>query len=122
MSTAAFSSQWDTGNNRELGWTARLGDWKLRMRGPANTYLYDLSADPRERRDLDEDNPVALRAARIALGQFLGSPSLRHWATAAPSRRGRRPTARPRDERATMSPELCEQLRALGYLDIDECE
>ena len=122
VNSAAFSSQWDTGNNRELGWTARIGDWKLRMRGPANTYLNNLATDPRERRDLDEDNPVALRATRIALGQFLGSPSLRHWAAAAPARGGRRPSARPRDESATMSPELCEQLRALGYLDIEACE
>jgi len=120
VTSAAFSSQWDTGNSRELGWAARIGDWKLRMHGPGITYFYDVVADPTERRDLDETYPLALRAARIALGTFLGSSSLGRWAEAAPERERARPRAPARDENAAMTPELCEQLRALGYLDACE--
>jgi arylsulfatase A-like enzyme len=120
MTSAAFSSQWDTGNDRELSWTARVGDWKLRMRGPAISYLYNLSDDPREATDLDSRRPIALRAARIALGQFLGASSRRHWAAATPPRGRPRPGAPPRAEEAEMTPELCEQLRALGYMDACE--
>jgi arylsulfatase A-like enzyme len=116
--SAAFSSQWDTGNDWELGWTARVGDWKLRMRGPAVSYLHDLASDPREERDVDSRHPVALRAARIALGQFLGARSRRDWTAAAtvqPRPRGTAP--RPENEDAAMTPELCQQLHALGYMD-----
>lgn len=121
---AAFSSQWDTGNNRELGWTARIADWKLRMRGPAISYLYDLDNDPREQRDVDRRNPIALRAARIALGQFLGSGHGRNWAAgpaAAQQRPRRRRPTEPSESQAEMTPELCQQLRALGYM-ADDCD
>ncbi len=123
MGAAAFSSQWDTGNHRELSWTARLGDWKLRMRGPAISYLYDLSADAQEQSDVDRRYPIALRAARIALGQFLGAESRRHWSAAVAPRRRRpaAPATPPTAEDATMTPELCEQLQALGYFP-DGCQ
>ena len=116
---AAFSSQWDTGNHRELGWTARLNDWKLRMRGPAITYLYDLENDPGEQRDMDERHPIALRAARVALGQFLGASYQRSWA-APPATRRRPPRPQPEQNEAQMTPDLCAQLRALGYMDACE--
>jgi arylsulfatase A-like enzyme len=116
--SAGFSSKWDTENARETSWTARVGDWKLRMRGPANSYLYDLSRDAREQTDYDTENPIALRAARIALGQFLGAPNRRSWTSNAVA--GVAPTVQHEDEEAEMTPELCAQLRALGY--IVDCE
>ena len=115
---ASFSSQWDTGNNYELGWSARVGDWKLRMRGPGMSYLYDLSRDPRELSDLDTQRPIALRAARIALGQFLGAPSKKAWSAAAVRTQAQGPAAQTQD--AQMSPELCQQLLNLGY--VNACE
>lgn len=112
---ASFSSQWDTGNDRELGWAVRVGDWKLRMRGPAISYLYDLSRDPQEANDVDAQHPLALRAGRIALGQFLGAPSKKYWASSVVQASGQ--AAGHQAEEATMTPELCQQLQALGYID-----
>jgi arylsulfatase A-like enzyme len=123
ITSASFSSQWDTGNDWELAWTVRIADWKLRMRGPGISYLHDVAADPRERNDLDDRYPIALRAARIALGQFLGAPGARDWASAgaATAAQPRRPRRQPAaDEDAHMTPELCQQLRALGYMDACE--
>jgi arylsulfatase A-like enzyme len=112
---AAFSSAWDTGNSRETAWAARVGEWKLRMHGPANTYLYNLAADPQEQSDVDVESPIALRAARILLGQFLGAPNKGNWTAAAVAETTvARP--QPQAEEAEMTPELCAQLRALGYM------
>ncbi len=110
----SFSSKWDTGNNRETSWTARVGDWKLRMRGPATSYLYDLARDSGETHDYDEENPVALRAARIVLGQFLGAPNRGQWLAPVVAQQE---VSRLAEEEAQMTPELCEQLRGLGYMD-----
>lgn len=115
--SAGFASKWDTGNNRETSWSARVGDWKLRMRGPAVSYLYNLAEDPGEQRDFDEENPLALRAARIALGQFLGAPNKRNWLASAVGGVSVGSGGAPAEEEAEMTPELCQQLRALGYMD-----
>jgi hypothetical protein len=90
------------------------------MHGPANSFLYDLASDAAEGRDVDEAHPVALRALRIALGQFLGAPSRRDWTSASVERAPAR--ARPDAPQAEMTPEMCEQLRALGYLNVESCE
>ncbi len=116
--SAGFSSQWDTGNDRELAWTVRVGDWKLRMHGPAISYLYDLSRDAGETNDVDEASPIALRALRVVLGQFLGAPAKRSWAAAS----AERAAVRVESEQADMTPEMCEQLRALGYLNVESCQ
>jgi arylsulfatase A-like enzyme len=112
---ASFSSAWDTGNSRETAWSVRMGEWKLRMHGPANSYLYNLARDPREQQDFDTENPIALRATRIAMGQFLGAPAKGDWTAAALAETSiARP--QPQAEEAQMTPELCAQLRALGYM------
>ena len=115
----AFSSQWDTGNARETSWTARVGDWKLRMHGPASSILYNLRTDPGEEHDADEDNPLALRATRVALGQFLGAPDKGRWTSPEVVAAASGPDHDV--EEAQMTPELCEQLRGLGYV-VDACD
>ena len=113
--SAAFSSFWSEADDRNLSWAVRKGDWKLRMRGPVRTYLYNLAEDPKERTDVDERYPVALRALRIALGQFIAAPDKHAWASAQVAAQVvGRPEA---DEEQTEVPDdLKEQLRALGYM------
>ncbi len=110
----SFSCFYSEADNRNLSWTARQGDFKLRMKGPSNTYLCNLALDPRETRDDDEKYPLALRALRIALGQFIGAPNKANWrsseiavnAVSAPSE----------SESADVPDDLKAQLQALGYM------
>ncbi|MBW2278865.1 MAG: sulfatase [Deltaproteobacteria bacterium] len=112
---AAFSSFWSEADDRNLSWTVRKGDWKLRMRGPVRTYVYNLKDDPKERTDVDERYPIALRALRILLGQFIGSPNKHRWSSGdVAAQVVGRPEA---DEESTEVPEdLKQQLRELGYM------
>ncbi len=112
---AAFSSFFSEADDRNLSWTVRKGDFKLRMRGPVNSYLYNLTSDPREKTDVDTRYPLALRALRIALGQFIAAPDKHDWAS---SKLAATVVAAPKakDEQADMPEDLKRQLRALGYI------
>jgi arylsulfatase A-like enzyme len=113
--SAAFSSFWSEADDRNLSWAVRKGDWKLRMRGPVRTYLYNLADDPKERADVDERYPVALRALRIMLGQFIGAPDKQRWASPdVAAEVVSRPEAD--EERTDLPEDLKKQLRELGYM------
>jgi choline-sulfatase len=113
---ASFSSFYSEADERNLSWCVRKNDFKLRMKGPAVTYVYHLGDDPRERVDVDVKYPLALRALRISLGQFIGAPDKAKWtdgdiAMASVSK----PKAGKADE-AEVPEDLKAQLRALGYM------
>ncbi len=112
---AAFASFYSEADGRNLSWTARKGAFKLRMRGPARTYLYNLEADPREKTDVDTRYPLALRALRIALGQFIAAPDKHNWSSGQLSALAVA-SPKPDDEQAEMPEDLKQQLRALGYM------
>ncbi len=113
---ASFSSFYSEADERNLQWAVRKGDWKLKMKGPAITYLFNLKDDPEEKVDVDERYPLARRAMRIALGQFIGSPDKFRWFD------GQikadvvvKPEAR-EEKNENIPEELKEQLRQLGYM------
>jgi len=113
--SAAFSSFWSEADDRNLSWSVRKGDWKLRMHGPVRSYLYNLNDDPLERTDVDERYPVALRAMRIFLGQFIGSPDKQRWASGdVAAQIVSRPEAEA--EQTDLPADLQQQLRELGYM------
>jgi len=111
---AGFSSFWSEPDSRNLSWSVRMNNWKLYTKGPARTYLYDIVNDPREKKDVDDDKPLALRAGRIYLGQFIGAPDKKRWnrisaAAKIPKKK--------KEEEAEIPSDLREQLRALGYIN-----
>ena len=113
---ASFSSFYSEADERNLQWAVRKGDWKLKMRGPAITYLFNLKDDPEEKVDVDDRYPLARRAMRIALGQFIGAPDKSKWM------QGQieadvvvKPEAK-EDKNENIPEELKEQLRQLGYM------
>ena len=85
------------------------------MRGPARTYVYNLDDDPRELKDVDTTYPLALRALRIALGQFIAAPDKHDWASGQLADQVVS-TPKPNTEQADMPEDLKQQLRALGYM------
>ncbi|MBN2525917.1 MAG: sulfatase [Deltaproteobacteria bacterium] len=113
---ASFSSFYSEADERNLQWAVRRGDWKLKMKGPAITYLFNLKSDPEEKVDVDERYPLARRAMRIALGQFIGAPDKAGWM------KGQihadvvvKPEAK-EEKNENIPDELKEQLRQLGYM------
>lgn len=112
---AAFSSFFSEADDRNISWAVRKGPWKLRMHGPARSFVYDLTGDPRETTDAEEKYPLALRALRIHLGQFIGAPQKGRWASGALAQEVvSRPEAR--NEKTEVPEDLKSQLRALGYM------
>jgi choline-sulfatase len=113
--SAAFSSFYSEADGRNLSWAVQKGKFKLKMRGPARTYLYNLATDPREQVDVDVRYPLAVRALRIALGQFIGAPEKRGWMS---DTIGSQTVGKPAAKKVeTEVPEdLKAQLRALGYM------
>lgn len=108
---------------QRLNRVIRGGDWKLVLHAFYAPVLYDLRNDPSEATQLDgAQHPIAWRYLRTLGGQFMGTPDRVHWlapteATAGASAR----PAEPKEEKREMTPELCRQLVALGYV-IAECE
>ena len=111
---AAFSSFFSEADDRNLSWCVRKGDFKLRMKGPANTFLNNLALDPRETRDDDVTYPAALRALRISLGQFIGAPNKTAWRSNEIA--VQMVTSAAESETAEVPDDLKDQLRALGYM------
>lgn len=113
---AAFSSFWSEADDRNLQWSVRKGDWKLKMRGPVNTSLHNLVDDPREVTDADERYPIAVRALRIALGQFIGAPDKSAWASGKIAAQAAAKPQGAEDKAEQIPEELKAQLRQLGYM------
>jgi len=99
----------------------RGGDWKLIIRGNLSQVLFDLGNDYWEKTELDGTaNPIAQRYLRTLHGQFLGAEDRGHWlAASTPAAGKKKPTLE--QEKQEMTPELCKQLVALGYISA-ECD
>ncbi|MEM7437715.1 MAG: sulfatase [Myxococcota bacterium] len=97
----------------------RGGDWKLIIRGNLSQVMFDLESDPGETRELDgRSAPIAQRYLRTLHGQFLGAADRGTWL--APSKGGA-VQKKLDQEKQQMTPELCRQLVALGYISA-ECD
>lgn len=81
----------------------RLGRYKLRVRRGGGRELYDLAADPWERRDLLAEEPRTARRLERELERWLEQEKALAQAVAQASTR-------------ELPPEVLEELRALGYL------
>jgi len=99
----------------------RGGDWKLIIRGNLSHVVFDLANDYWEKNELDgTKHPIAQRYLRTLHGQFLGAQDRGHWlAASVPT--GAKPKPRLEEEKQEMTPELCKQLVALGYISA-ECD
>jgi arylsulfatase A-like enzyme len=103
--TAAFS---DFQDDRRVITTGR---WKLILRGNLTSTMFDLVADPMEKKQLDASAfPIGRRYARMLLGQFLGATNRGDWLSA--EQKGGTQLQR---ENADMDDTIRDQLRALGY-------
>ncbi|MGB5810305.1 MAG: sulfatase [Polyangiales bacterium] len=97
----------------------RGGDWKMIIRGNLSQVMFDLENDPGEKKELDgRDNPIAQRYLRTLHGQFLGASDRGAWL--APTQVGKAQKKLDQEEQQ-MTPELCRQLVALGYISA-ECD
>ncbi|MCU0663111.1 MAG: sulfatase, partial [Myxococcota bacterium] len=112
---ASFSSFFSEADDRNLQWAALKGGFKLRMKGPASTYLHNLAQDPREKDDVDTLYPIALRALRILHGQFVGAPDKLAWLS---DQIGAQVVGgnKAEEEKAEVPDDLKAQLKALGYM------
>ena len=113
---ASFSSFWSEADSRNLQWSVRKGDWKMKMRGPVNTYIYNLADDPGEKVDVDERYPVALRALRTCLGQFIAAPDKSSWSSGAVAAEIVGKPQAEEDKMENIPDDLKDQLRQLGYM------
>jgi choline-sulfatase len=85
--------------------------WKLIVRGNLTSTMFDLTADPGEKTQLDASAfPIGRRYTRMLLGQFLGSTDRGDWLSA--DQKGGTQLKR---EEAEMDDTIRDQLRALGY-------
>lgn len=113
---ASFSSFYSEADERNLQWAVRKGDWKMKMKGPVNTYLFHLPEDPGEKVDVDEKYPIARRGMRIALGQFIGAPHKAKWMSGHTKADV---VVKPESKEETnenIPEDLQQQLRQLGYM------
>jgi arylsulfatase A-like enzyme len=99
----------------------RGGDWKLIIRGNLSQVIFDLDSDYWEKNELDGSrNPIAQRYLRTLHGQFLGAADRGRWLAASTRPGGARKPGLEQVEQE-MTPELCKQLVALGYISA-ECD
>ena len=99
----------------------RGGDWKLIIRGNLSQVMFDLENDYWEKNELDgRRHPIAQRYLRTLHGQFLGAPDRGRWLAAKTRPVGKKKPALS-EEKQQMTPELCKQLVALGYISA-ECD
>lgn len=84
---------------------------KFLVRGNLTTGLFDLQADPLEKKEIELDHqPVAQRYLRTLLGQFLAANDRGNWLAAEQTQRRRL-----NSEQTVIDAELKGQLGALGY-------
>ena len=103
--TVAFS---DFQDDRRVITTRR---WKLILRGNLTSTMFDLVADPMEKKQLAASAfPIGRRYSRMLLGQFLGATNRGDWLSA--EQKGGTQLQR---EDAEMDDTIRDQLRALGY-------
>ena len=99
----------------------RGGDWKLIVRGNLSQVIFDLRNDFWEKNELDgRQHPIAQRYLRTLHGQFLGAGDRGHWLAASSAARTKKKPGLS-EEKQQMTPELCKQLVALGYISA-ECD
>jgi choline-sulfatase len=99
----------------------RGGDWKMIIRGNLSHVIFDLGNDYWEKQELDgSKQPVAERYLRTLHGQFLGAQDRGRWLAASPSSSAKKKPGLT-EEKQEMTPELCRQLVALGYISA-ECD
>jgi len=100
----------------------RGGDWKLIIRGNLTQVIFDLGNDYWEQTELDgRENPIAQRYLRTLHGQFLGASDRGRWLASDPGASGSAKKPGLKQEKQQMTPELCKQLVALGYISA-ECD
>jgi arylsulfatase A-like enzyme len=99
----------------------RGGDWKMIIRGNLSQVMFDLGNDYWEKKELDgTGQAIAQRYLRMLHGQFLGASDRGHWlAASSGSTAAKKPGLA--EEKQEMTPELCKQLVALGYISA-ECD
>lgn len=99
----------------------RGSDWKMIIRGDLSQVMFDLGNDYWEQQELDgSGQPIAQRYLRTLHGQFLGAENRGHWLAASDGPSGEKKPALS-EEKQEMTPELCRQLVALGYISA-ECD
>jgi choline-sulfatase len=99
----------------------RGGDWKSIVRGDLSQIIFNLGNDYWEQKELDGSNqPIAQRYLRTLHGQFLGADNRGQWLASSPSSSAT-PKSGLSTEKQEMTPELCRQLVALGYISA-ECD
>ncbi len=98
----------------------RGGDWKMIIRGNLSQVMFDLENDYWEQTELDgSKQPIAQRYLRTLHGQFLGAENRGHWLASSAGAPNQKPGLT--EEKQEMTPELCRQLVALGYISA-ECD
>jgi choline-sulfatase len=99
----------------------RGGDWKMIIRGNLSQVMFDLGNDYWEQTELDgSKQPIAQRYLRTLHGQFLGAQNRGNWLAASSASSSKKKPALT-EEKQEMTPELCRQLVALGYISA-ECD
>ncbi len=99
----------------------RGGDWKMIIRGDLSQVMFDLENDYWEKQELDGSRqPIAQRYLRVLHGQFLGAEDRGRWLAATIGSSAKKAPGLTQ-ERQEMTPELCRQLVALGYISA-ECD
>ncbi|MBT8454204.1 MAG: sulfatase [Deltaproteobacteria bacterium] len=99
----------------------RGGDWKMIIRGNLTQVMFDLGNDYWEKRELDgTQHPIAQRYLRTLHGQFLGAKDRGRWLAASSGSTAKKGPGLA-EEKQDMTPELCRQLVALGYISA-ECD
>jgi len=99
----------------------RGGDWKMIIRGNLSQVIFDLENDYWEQEELDGTrHPIAQRYLRTLHGQFLGAEDRGHWLASSGGPSGKKKPGLT-EEKQEMTPELCRQLVALGYISA-ECD
>lgn len=98
---------------------ATAAGYKLVVRGNLTWAFFDLRRDPGEQNQIDGGarHAIPIRYLRGLLGQFLGASDRGDWLHAGTGGESR---VLPQTESA-IDAELCQQLRALGYIDA-RCE
>jgi hypothetical protein len=83
--------------------------------------MFDLGNDYWEKQELDgAQNPIAQRYLRTLHGQFLGAEDRGRWLAASSGSIAKKAPGLT-EEKQDMTPELCQQLVALGYISA-ECD